>query len=277
MLQGDGRRIQVPVSNLLFEVHDDVDGHVEHPQLRLRLFGVHFAHRPQAHADAAEFRQGVVDVPDSHPLPRIIGDPTVLLLLHPERRIRYFIRLLPLSSSASVGGRVGFSGGAGFSLRVRAGRRSDGHRRSRRHRIRVGRGDRIRQTVGTRRKEIEPGLRIWDAGENALDVFLLQNTARLVETVQLLLRPRATGIGGRRVIVEALGAGGTPERVGLHQQVRRCRGRDGRVGGKVGQGSQRALVEFGWVVQLLLALTWLTCYKTLFSLSLTLLQKCWSI
>lgn len=52
----------------MLEGHDDVDGHVQDPQLRLRLVRLEVGH-----ADPAQLLQGLVDVANTDPLSRVIG------------------------------------------------------------------------------------------------------------------------------------------------------------------------------------------------------------
>lgn len=65
--QASDFRIEISLPDLLLEGHDDVDGHVEDAELSLRFVGLEVGH-----ADAAELLQGLVDVANANPLPRVV-------------------------------------------------------------------------------------------------------------------------------------------------------------------------------------------------------------
>ena len=65
--QASDFRIEISLPDLLLEGHDDVDGHVEDAELRLRFVGLEVGH-----ADASELLQSLVDVADSNPFSRVV-------------------------------------------------------------------------------------------------------------------------------------------------------------------------------------------------------------
>lgn len=139
-MQSNGGRIKISISDFLLELHDDVDGHVQDSQLRLRLLRVRLAQRLEGHADAAQLRERVVDVANPHSLAGVVGHATVFLLDHADLRVGQIVGTLFSFSSA---GRAAicrcFSCSAGLPLRGvserRVGQRSaHGERRGRRSR-----------------------------------------------------------------------------------------------------------------------------------------------
>jgi len=111
------RRIQISVSNFLFQLHDHVHGHVEDAELRLRLLSIGLAQRLEGHTDAAEFGECVVDVPDAHPLPRVVRYASVFFFLDTNNGVGDVVRvrLFPLTPTCTCAG--GLSS-AGLSLGV---------------------------------------------------------------------------------------------------------------------------------------------------------------
>ena len=69
-LQARHLRIQVSFSHQMLQLHDDFDGNVEDPKLRLRLVRLQVVH-----ADGAKLFESFVDVPDPDSFPGVVGVP----------------------------------------------------------------------------------------------------------------------------------------------------------------------------------------------------------
>ena len=69
-LQARHLGIQVSFSHQMLQLHDDFDGNVEDPKLRLRLVRLQVVH-----ADGAKLFESLVDVPDPDSFPGVVGVP----------------------------------------------------------------------------------------------------------------------------------------------------------------------------------------------------------
>lgn len=61
-LQACRLRVEIPLSDLLLQLHDDLDSHIENAQFGLRLVCFEVLH-----AHPSQLLQGFVYVPDSYP------------------------------------------------------------------------------------------------------------------------------------------------------------------------------------------------------------------
>ena len=109
VLQAQRGRTHIPLLDLSLQHRNDLDGHVQDSELGVGLGVVIRAGHGDPEllggdvlADVSQLVQGQVDVLDSHPLPGVVGEPALLVLLVFFCRVDWIRLFLPAAPSAAT-------------------------------------------------------------------------------------------------------------------------------------------------------------------------------